>query len=140
MIGLRSTALTVGAAALLFGALFAVARATDDSEAPTPRARPTVSPPVAVRVAPLGQAAPLPALRRRPGASATDRVRTGPEATAPEPEPAPDSGEAGIETTTTPAPAAPVPVPTPTPTESPGSTAPANPPGEEPGVIFDDSG
>jgi hypothetical protein len=119
----RSTALTVAAAALSFGTLFAIAKATDGSEAPDPP--PAASSTLAIGVAPLGTAEPLPALRLPVRAVAP----------APEPKSEPEPDEAGTET----APTTPV-APEPAPTATPPPTAPPTPPREEPGVTFDDSG
>jgi hypothetical protein len=125
----RSTALTAAAAALSFGALFAVAKATDGSEAPDPSAPPAARSTLAVGVAPLGTAAPLPALRLQVRAVAP----------APEPKSEPEPSEAGTETATT-TPVAPEPAPTATPTPTAPPTPSPTPPREEPGVTFDDSG
>jgi outer membrane biosynthesis protein TonB len=139
MIRARSTALTLAAAALTFGVLFAVARATDDPGAQGPPARPAAAPPLAVSVAPLGKAAPLPALRRPAIARAPTQARGGAlPAPAPEPKPKLEPGEDGVETPTTTA-TTPV-VPVPQPIEPPQPTVAPSPPQEEPSVTFDDSG
>ena len=128
MTGVRQIALVVALGLASFGALFAVARASDDSdEAPARPAKtaaaPDVPAPATVNVASLGRAAPLPAMRRKPRKVS--------------PAPAPVVEEEPVTTTVEPA-APPVYEPPPS-TPSPPPSNPSPPP-SDPGQSFDDSG
>ena len=129
MTGVRQLALVVALALASFGALFAVARASDDSNDPpaepakTVKA-PDVAQPATVRVGTLGKAAPLPAMRTKPKpAPPPPVVEEEPDEPLVEPEPEPQP-------TYTP------PAPTPTPTPQPSNPTPPSNPGQS----FDDSG
>jgi hypothetical protein len=122
--GLRQVALVVALGLASFGALFAVARASDDSDdAPARAAKPVAVPeaaqPASVNVASLGKAAPLPAMRSKPRkfSPAPAPVVEEPVTTTAEPTYSP---------------------PTYSPPPSPQSSDP--PPPSNPGQSFDDSG
>ena len=129
MTGVRQLALVAALALASFGALFAVARASDNSnDAPAKPAKavraPDVAAPATVKVANIGKAAPLPAMRTKPEpAPPPPVVEEEPSEPVVEPEPEP---------TYTP------PAPTPTPTPAPQPSNPSPP--SNPGQSFDDSG
>jgi outer membrane biosynthesis protein TonB len=130
MTGVRQLALVVALALASFGALFAVARASGDSDDPPAKpaktlSAPDVAEPATVNVANLGKATPLPAMRRKP-APPPPVVVEEPDEDILEPEPDP------VPTYTPP----PTPTPTPTPTPQPSNPSPPSNPGQS----FDDSG
>ncbi len=111
-----------------FGALFAVAKATDSGSSAT-APRPPAVPPVLTGDASLGRAAALPALRP----AAKKRRRAAP-APAPKPSPAPRRRATPAPSAPAPTPVAPVaPAPAPRPTPTPR-------PAPDPPEDFDDSG
>ncbi|MBN1528149.1 MAG: hypothetical protein JW895_03760 [Thermoleophilaceae bacterium] len=129
MTGVRQLALVVALALASFGALFAVARASGDSDEPPAEpaktvAAPDVAEPATVRVTSIGAAAPLPAMRTRPREPSPAPAPVVEEPVTPTPEPAPE-------------PVYTPPAPTPTPTPPPSNPSP---PPSDPGQSFDDSG
>ena len=131
MTGARQLALVVALALASFGALFAVARASDDSNDPPPEPAktvkaPDVGAPAMVRVGTLCKVAPLPAMRTKPRpAPPPTVVDEEPDEPVVEPEPEPE-----------PVPTYNPPAPAPTPTPQPSNPSPPSNPGQS----FDDSG
>lgn len=128
MTGLRQLLLVVVLSLASFAALFAAARAQREPESKAPAMPPRAEalPAASVRVADLGTAAPLPAMRARKVHKAV-------------PSPAPAAAPVG---TTPVEPAAPQPVYTPPVVSSPPPSNPSPPPSQpsNPGQSFDDSG